>query len=113
MNSRIADEYKYGLHVLLVKHGKTCPKCAKNGKNRFKTLGPCPLNTSKLSTSTSSSRSSDPYSSTSSSLSLPKPEPPQAQVHVKQQQTSPDNESRSPRLGHQIKSETTLVKQEE
>ncbi len=31
MNWKLADELKYDLHVLLVRHGKACPTCAKAG----------------------------------------------------------------------------------
>lgn len=34
---------RYTLHVLLVRHGKRCPRCAKGGKPRFPSEGPCPL----------------------------------------------------------------------
>ncbi len=34
---------RYTLHVLLVRHGKQCPRCAKGGKPRFPSEGPCPL----------------------------------------------------------------------
>ena len=43
LNRRIPAELKYDLHVLLVTHGKHCPRCAKNGKNRREALGECPL----------------------------------------------------------------------
>lgn len=43
MNVHMPSHMKHDLHVLLVKHGKTCPNCAKNGQNRFATVGPCPL----------------------------------------------------------------------
>lgn len=43
LNSRVPGDIKFGLHVLLVEHGKTCARCAKNGKPRKPTLGPCPL----------------------------------------------------------------------
>ena len=35
--------YRYDLHVLMVEHGKRCPRCAKNGKPRKESHGPCPL----------------------------------------------------------------------
>lgn len=35
--------YRYDLHVLLVNHGKRCPRCAKNGKPRKASDGDCPL----------------------------------------------------------------------
>ena len=31
------------MHVLLVNHGKRCPRCAKNGKPRKESDGDCPL----------------------------------------------------------------------
>ena len=31
------------MHVLLVNHGKRCPRCAKNGKPRKESDGACPL----------------------------------------------------------------------
>ena len=34
---------RYDLHVLLVNHGKRCPRCAKNGKPRKASDGDCPL----------------------------------------------------------------------
>jgi endonuclease-3 len=43
MNVHVPSELKHALHVLLVKHGKTCPKCASNGQNRFEPQGECPL----------------------------------------------------------------------
>ncbi|SPO04406.1 uncharacterized protein DNG_07091 [Cephalotrichum gorgonifer] len=36
---KIPDEEKYGLHLLLVKHGRVCPECKAGGKN----LGNCEL----------------------------------------------------------------------
>ncbi|KAK5996014.1 Putative DNA glycosylase [Cladobotryum mycophilum] len=39
LNARIPDEEKYGLHVLLVTHGKQCGECKAGGKN----LGKCAL----------------------------------------------------------------------
>eukprot|EP00911_Craspedida_sp_UC1_P002088 UC1_evm1s1611 len=43
MNARVPPHLRHGLHVLLVRHGKACPDCAKNGKNRHPAVGPCPL----------------------------------------------------------------------
>lgn len=43
MNTRIPPELKYPFHVLLVEHGKRCPRCAKNGKLQLPEEGPCPL----------------------------------------------------------------------
>ena len=34
---------RYDLHVLLVEHGKRCERCAKNGRPRKESHGPCPL----------------------------------------------------------------------
>ena len=42
LNSRIPAELKYPMHVLLVEHGKRCPKCAK-GALQLPQEGPCPL----------------------------------------------------------------------
>ncbi|KAM0328746.1 hypothetical protein ACHAQA_005159 [Verticillium albo-atrum] len=39
LDVRIPDEDKYGLHILLVKHGKVCDECKAGGKN----LGKCEL----------------------------------------------------------------------
>ncbi|KAI1120869.1 DNA glycosylase [Nemania abortiva] len=39
LDARIPDEDKYGLHVLLVRHGKECAECRAGGKN----LGRCEL----------------------------------------------------------------------
>ena len=36
-------ELKYPFHVLLVEHGKRCPRCAKNGKLQLPEEGTCPL----------------------------------------------------------------------
>mmetsp|Transcript_6298 Transcript_6298/g.18067 ORF Transcript_6298/g.18067 Transcript_6298/m.18067 type:complete len:395 (-) Transcript_6298:94-1278(-) len=43
LNLRVPDDVKYTLHVLLVRHGKQCPRCAKGGRPRFPSDGPCPL----------------------------------------------------------------------
>ena len=43
MNSRVPDQYKYSLHILLVEHGKRCRRCSKNGKLQLPEEGPCPL----------------------------------------------------------------------
>ena len=43
LNACVPDDLKFALHVLLVKHGKHCPRCAKNGRPQFEELGPCPL----------------------------------------------------------------------
>lgn len=39
LDARIPDEDKYGLHILLVAHGKQCAECRAGGKN----LGQCAL----------------------------------------------------------------------
>jgi endonuclease III len=39
LNVKIPDEDKYGLHILLVGHGKRCDECRAGGKN----LGKCEL----------------------------------------------------------------------
>lgn len=39
LDARIPDEDKYGLHILLVSHGKKCDECRAGGKN----LGKCEL----------------------------------------------------------------------
>ncbi|WRT67074.1 uncharacterized protein IL334_004040 [Kwoniella shivajii] len=36
LNKRIPDEHKYGLHVLLVTHGKKCDECKAGGKSTGK-----------------------------------------------------------------------------
>lgn len=43
MNARVPDEAKYALHVLLVEHGKRCPRCAKGGRLQLPQEGECPL----------------------------------------------------------------------
>ncbi|CAG9460672.1 unnamed protein product [Pedinophyceae sp. YPF-701] len=48
MNCKVPDEVKFDLHVLLVEHGKTCPRCAKNGNNRKESVGKCPLTPASL-----------------------------------------------------------------
>lgn len=42
------EDVKYELHVLLVEHGKRCPRCAKGGKNRQSSHGECPLTADNL-----------------------------------------------------------------
>ncbi len=39
----VPDALKYRLHVLLIRHGKTCPNCAANGRPQQAPCGPCPL----------------------------------------------------------------------
>jgi endonuclease-3 len=36
LESRIPDEDKYGLHILMVSHGKKCPECRAGGQNAGK-----------------------------------------------------------------------------
>lgn len=40
---RVGCGCRYDLHVLLVEHGKRCPRCASNGKPRKEVHGDCPL----------------------------------------------------------------------
>ena len=42
LNSRVPDAAKYAAHVLLVEHGKRCPRCAR-GALQLPQEGPCPL----------------------------------------------------------------------
>jgi endonuclease III len=39
LESKIPDEDKYGLHILMVSHGKKCPECRAGGRN----VGKCEL----------------------------------------------------------------------
>ena len=45
LNARVPGHLKYALHVLLVEHGKCCPKCAKGGRlqHKNKAVSVCPL----------------------------------------------------------------------
>jgi endonuclease-3 len=43
LDSRVPQPLKYPLHVLLVRHGKHCIRCAANHRPQFTPLGPCPL----------------------------------------------------------------------
>jgi len=43
MNKIVPDRLKFDLHCLLVKHGKHCLTCAKNGRPRMKPHVECPL----------------------------------------------------------------------
>ncbi|KAL0489747.1 ROS1 [Acrasis kona] len=43
LDKRIPQELKYPLHILLIRHGKTCNLCAANGKPQFDSLGECPI----------------------------------------------------------------------
>lgn len=43
LNVRVPAEVKYALHILLVEHGKRCPRCAKGGKLQLEQEGECPL----------------------------------------------------------------------
>jgi hypothetical protein len=40
----IPDELKYGLHSLLVRHGRGCEKCAANGVTSMDFVDRCPIN---------------------------------------------------------------------
>ena len=51
----VPDALKFALHVLLVRHGKCCTRCAKNGKPRQTPLGPCPLTFARTARSASTS----------------------------------------------------------
>ena len=39
----VPNALKYRLHVLLIRHGKTCPHCAAHGRPQLPPCGPCPL----------------------------------------------------------------------
>ena len=43
LNATVPDALKRELHVLLVRHGKCCVRCAANGRPRQPPVGPCPL----------------------------------------------------------------------
>lgn len=43
LNKIVPDRLKFDLHCLLVKHGKHCLTCAKNGRPRLKPHVKCPL----------------------------------------------------------------------
>ena len=43
LNARLPGATKYPLHVLLVEHGKRCPRCSKNGRLQLPQEGECPL----------------------------------------------------------------------
>ncbi|BDA44814.1 Putative DNA glycosylase At3g47830 [Coccomyxa sp. Obi] len=43
LNVRVPPDVRYDLHVLMVEHGKRCPRCASNGKPRKESHGDCPL----------------------------------------------------------------------
>jgi endonuclease III len=43
LDGRVPNALKYPLHVLLVRHGKHCIRCAPHGRPQFAPLGPCPL----------------------------------------------------------------------
>jgi endonuclease-3 len=43
LNARLPGAAKYPLHVLLVEHGKRCPRCSKNGRLQLPQEGECPL----------------------------------------------------------------------
>ena len=42
LNVRVPADLKYALHILLVEHGKRCPRCSK-GKLQLEQEGECPL----------------------------------------------------------------------
>ncbi len=43
LDARVPKLLHYPLHVLLVRHGKSCYACAANGRPQRPPLGPCPL----------------------------------------------------------------------
>lgn len=43
LNSKVPDRIKYSLHVLLVRHGKSCRACCKGALQLPEIEGPCPL----------------------------------------------------------------------
>ncbi|EIE21580.1 DNA glycosylase, partial [Coccomyxa subellipsoidea C-169] len=43
LNLHVPADVRYDLHVLMVEHGKRCPRCASNGKPRKESHGDCPL----------------------------------------------------------------------
>lgn len=43
LDARVPQPLKYDLHVLLVRHGKCCVRCAPNNRPQFAPKGPCPL----------------------------------------------------------------------
>ncbi len=43
LNTTVPDAAKYTLHVLLVRHGKSCRACSKGSLQLPEVCGPCPL----------------------------------------------------------------------
>eukprot|EP00898_Chlorokybus_atmophyticus_P003471 jgi/Chlat1/4124/Chrsp269S03951 len=43
LNQRVPDHLKYDLHVLLIRHGRSCPHCAANGRPQVRPDGMCPF----------------------------------------------------------------------
>lgn len=43
LDARVPQPLKYALHVLLVRHGKCCIRCAPHNRPQFAPKGPCPL----------------------------------------------------------------------
>jgi len=43
LNQRVPDRLKYDLHIFLIRHGKSCRKCAANGRPRQAKDIECPL----------------------------------------------------------------------
>lgn len=58
LNQAVPDDIKLELHLLIVKHGKHCLTCAKNGKPQFESVGKCPLKRASRRTCTILPRSS-------------------------------------------------------
>ena len=43
LDARVPDQLKHALHVLLIRHGKTCMRCAAQGRPQRPSPIPCPL----------------------------------------------------------------------
>ena len=43
LDARVPTSLMYPLHVLLIRHGKSCYECAANGRPQQRPRGPCPL----------------------------------------------------------------------
>jgi endonuclease III len=43
LDARVPKHLQYALHVLLIRHGKSCYRCAAQGRPQQPPLGPCPL----------------------------------------------------------------------
>lgn len=43
LDARVPPSLMYALHVLLIRHGKSCYACAANGRPQQQPRGPCPL----------------------------------------------------------------------